>query len=132
MRESTSEEPEKVDARDIGRGRYRLYCYGKLYAEVGGQGVAFAAAEDHIRNCPEGAMPWASPIRWREVNDPADPPRSWMSSARGEWLSHRIDECLPGGKGYDHDVDAGAGGDFGEDVGDLGPVESAEASANAG
>lgn len=43
-------------------------------------------------SCPEGAMEWATRITWHEVGPTDDRVRGWVSAARHEWLSHRIEE----------------------------------------
>lgn len=73
---------------------FRLFCYGTLYTVVPTIEQAKTIAEAHIRACPEGAMEWAVNIRWHEC-DPVDDlnlPRTWVSSAKGEWLDHRIEK----------------------------------------
>ncbi len=61
-----------------------LTCYGKPYATVVGEGLARETAEAHIRACPEGAMEWATDIRWHRVGNVL------VSAANGEWLNHWI------------------------------------------
>lgn len=41
--------------------------------------------ENHIRTCPEGAMPWATDIAWHSI-----PGIGWNCAAKGEWLNHAV------------------------------------------
>lgn len=62
-----------------------LTCYGKVYLADTPLRGAKAKANRHIRECPEGEMPWARWIFWYLAFDGA-----WVSAARGEWLNHHI------------------------------------------
>jgi hypothetical protein len=68
--------------------RYEVICYRQIVGAWGDLDEARVAAEEHILNCPEGAMPWANSIRWHHVV--IDNDEIWVSACGGEWLNHRI------------------------------------------
>lgn len=69
---------------------YRLRCYRRDVATYPTYRIARRAAERHIRDCPQGPMPWARRIRWHAATET---PGWWGAAARGEWLDHTIAEA---------------------------------------
>jgi hypothetical protein len=55
---------------------YRLRCYRRDVATYPTYRIARAAAERHIRDCPEGPMPWARRIRWHSTRPAPTPART--------------------------------------------------------
>lgn len=73
---------------------FRFFCYGDEYTPAGAVEdleAAKRAAEEHIRECPEGPMEWATDVRWHFA-DKVGPCGSWVSAAAREWLNHAIEE----------------------------------------
>ena len=64
---------------------FGLRCYKHVYATAGTFHEARLFQENHIRTCPQGAMPWATSVAWHSV-----PGIGWNAAANGEWLSHAI------------------------------------------
>ena len=60
-------------------------CYGAVVATFSGYTEATAAMDDHIRRCPQGAMPWAREITWYLVK-----PGIRCAAAGGQWLDHQL------------------------------------------
>ena len=67
--------------------KYYVTCYGDRVAEYATEEEAKRDAEEHIRNCPEGTMEWATDIQWHSLTIIG----GWASAANGEWLNHRIE-----------------------------------------
>jgi hypothetical protein len=66
---------------------YQFRCYYNTVevAEYATEAEARAHWEEHITaTCPEGAMPWAKPIKWHRTPGLLD------AAARREWLDHSI------------------------------------------
>lgn len=62
-----------------------ITCYQAVVEHHDDLDAAKVAAEQHIRTCPEGAMPWAEHIEWHLTEYDA-----WVSAANGEWLNHHV------------------------------------------
>jgi hypothetical protein len=73
--------------------KFRFFCYGDEYAvaEFDDFAAAKRMAEEHIRDCPKGPMPWATDIRWHFA-EKVGPLGTWVSAAYKEWLNHQIEE----------------------------------------
>ncbi len=65
--------------------KYVISCYGSVVEDAifDDADLAKEQAEEHIRTCPEGAMPWALDITWHEGE-------RFFSAAAGEWLDHWV------------------------------------------
>lgn len=67
---------------------YEVTCYGDPAGRWGCLEEALSRAELHIGACPQGAMPWATPVEWHATVTAAG--EIWVSAARGEWLDHTV------------------------------------------
>lgn len=66
---------------------WELTCYGNPVEEFDTLDLAFDLGAQHIRACPQGAMPWAETVAW---HSPESLEPAWAASANGEWLNHTI------------------------------------------
>lgn len=62
-----------------------LTCYGDPVDEFDELDEAIPAADEHIRTCPQGAMPWATVVEWHPTDLGV-----WVSAANGGWLQHHL------------------------------------------
>lgn len=65
---------------------WTITCYGRETGDVFRTAkTAKAAANRHIRACPEGAMPWAKHVRWFLTDLGV-----WVSAAGNSWINHHV------------------------------------------
>lgn len=68
-----------------GPDEWLVTCYGEpTYERFPDAAAAKNAAEAHIRQCPEGPMPWAK-VEWHQTDLGV-----WVSAAGGQWLNHHV------------------------------------------
>lgn len=69
---------------------YIVTCYGEPAHVCFTRLTALNVAEAHIRDCPQGAMPWAKRIVWYETDVEVIGHESYVSVSRGEYLNHIV------------------------------------------
>ena len=67
---------------------WELTCSGNRVDEFDDLDEALKAGGEHIRACPQGAMPWADPVEWTVIDQPDRD--VWAAAANGEWLNHHV------------------------------------------